>query len=377
MSNRRRNQQRITVFIGTFLAVIMGLSLLLPLLQSNVAVAPPSVDPTATPRPTLPPPIADFSSISFDETYLHPSGLFTAAQPSGWVPTRETNSTGEALVTLNNAEQLSVVEMRILRPVGEGPYDTTEAIDAIFDDAWLRSSWSSYTRWDESVRTIEDEQHIMDFTLSRANQDFIARQIATTDGTWVYITRVVTPTNASDMLQFVLNSQVETFDPIERFVGERMEWDAAFDAVNQTIIRYPGDWTIADSAPGAPTSISGAWGQLRVETIDEALADADAASAYVEGLRSGTEVLSVVDVEQMGQTGFRVAYQRETLDGTTESGAVTVLQGDEASYVANLLLGDPVAVDLNAEDLDASYAQAVELLSTFSLLPDVELASAN
>lgn len=377
MSNRRKQQQRFVQYMGIFLAVIMGLSLLLPLLQSNVAAPPAAApDPTATPRPTQPAPIENLEGISFEDTFLHRSGLFTAAVPTGWNVTRELNNTGEAVVTMNNPAQLSVIEARIIRPTADNPVETAEDLDGIFTEAYLRQSWNAYTSWQEDTREVEGDQHIINFSLGRSGQEFIARQVAFTDGTWVYALRVVTPTNASDDLLYVLDNELPTFQPVERYIGARIEFDAFYDEVSQHIIRYPNTWSVVDSAPGAPTSISGEGAQLRVETINAVIDSEDAASDYVAGLRSGTEVVSVQPVNQFGTDGFRVAYQRQTLDGAVESGAVALLQGDEQTHVANILLNDPTTVDLNSEDAATDFRDVVDTLDSFSLI-SLSLASSN
>jgi hypothetical protein len=302
---------------------------------------------------------------------LHPSGLFTAALPTGFAPQNQFSTTGEAQVSMENPEQLSVIEMRILRPTAEQSIETADDLNSIFNDAWLRQSWREYGSWDIDARRVDDNRLVMDFTLTQRGQNYIARQIAFADDTWVYTARVVTPANASEYLRHVLENQVESFQPIERYVGTALEWDGYYDSIAQHLIRYPGSWNVADSAPGAPASITGPGVEMRVETANNTIESEDAAEAFVAGLRAGTEVVSVQPIEQYGTPGYSVAYQRTTLDGATRSGLVYLLQGAEQTHVASLLLTDVGAVDLNADDVAETYAGTLGTLDTFSLFPDL------
>src|SRR5688500_17591819 len=106
----RSMQNRISVILGMVLVFAMAASLLLPLFSNFIP--PAQVDPgTPTPQPTVPAPVSDLNSISFAETYVHPSGLFTAAKPSGYTISNEFSTTGEAQATMRNADQLSVLEI--------------------------------------------------------------------------------------------------------------------------------------------------------------------------------------------------------------------------------------------------------------------------
>lgn len=373
-------RNRLTVYLGIFLAVMMALSTIIPLLGNQVPQQ--QQEPTTpTPRPTVPPPISDLSSIQFTETYLHPSGLFTAAIPTGWVPVNEFNTPGEVQVTMNNGQALSVVEIRILRPVGDLDLSSPEGLNTVFTSAWLQQSWRDYNAWLETDRKIEEDRHIIDFNLQRQGQDFIARQVSYSDGTWIYVFRVVTPSNASSVLRHVLQNEIESFSLVERFVGAPMEWNATYDEVNQHLIRYPGDWQLTDYAPGSPISVNGPTGVLRVETSDALIDSPAAASDYVEGLRSGITILSVEEVDLFGTPGYRVAYTLATPDGSTQSGLVVMMTDEDGTlHTANVRLTAVEDTDLNAIDPEApetplEQVQALEITETFSLLPELQLAS--
>lgn len=370
-------QQRITLFLGIFLSLGMVASAVLPLLQNQITSSQAQVQPTSTPRPTQPPP-PDTSTITFDSTYLHSSGLFTAAIPSSYSLVSEFNTVNEAQVTLDSSAAQSVMEIRIINPTEGVLLDSAQALGEQFTSDWLRTSWNRYTSWQEDARRVEDENLIMDFSLTRGGQDYVSRQVAFTDGTWIYTLRVVSPSNASESMQFVLNNEVDSFQVIDRYLGESLEWDGYFDDTANHLLRFPGTWAVVDGVDGAPASITGENTQLRVETTDATIDSSEAASDYVAGLRSNITVSTVDEVEQYGNTGFRVAYTQSTVDGATQSGAVLIINGAETNHVVNLLLTDVADTDLNAVDVSAedtaqNLIDARNTLDSFSLFPDLDI----
>lgn len=372
-------QRRITLFLGILLSFGMVASVVLPLISQNTQAAPVA-QPTEIPVPTAPAPPAT-ASILFDQNYLHSSGLFTVAIPTGWTIANEFSTLSEAQVTMQNPSALSVLEVRVVQPSEGVTLDSAGNLGAQFTEEWLRSSWRQYSTWREDARYVEGEQLFIDFNLSRQGQEFVARQVAFTDGTWIYSVRVVMPSNATEAMQYVLENEVASLQSIERFVGATLEWNGYFDDTNNHMIRYPNAWTVTDAAEDAPASIFGDRVLLRVEAVSTTVDTVDAASAYVAGLRTGTQVLSVEAVEQSGLTGYRVAYIVPTLDGPTQSGLALILTGEGGTvHVANALLVDAQntdlnAVDLAAEDTEQNIKDVRQALDTFSLLPEIELSS--
>jgi hypothetical protein len=360
-------QRRITVILGFGLAFAMGASLILPLLSTNLNNPAQTILPTATAAPTLPAPIANLGDIQFDETFLHESGLFEAAVPTGWRVINQATTTNEAQATLQNAEQLSVVEMRVIQPVEA--ISNNEALSDIFDNQWLGASWREYTSWTEDTRDVEENRVTMNFTLRRGQQEFIARQIATTDGEWVYVTRVVTPPNASEMLQYVLTETSETITPNKQFNNAPFAWVSYFDESDGHFIRFPQIWQVVDAAPGAPATIEGDLSTLRVESDAVQLNTADEALGWIEGWRSGVTAIASEAVEQFGYEGFRVSYSLETLDGVAESGVAILLNDGEGTlHIANLRVPASGLDLLNAEEA-GEFAESLAVLDTFTINP--------
>jgi hypothetical protein len=375
--NTRTWQQRFSVFLGVLLVFATLAGAFLPMIQNSLASNQQQVSPTQTPVPTVPAP-PDTALINFNEVYLHPSGLFTASIPTGWQITSEVNTTGEALVTMQNPAALSVVEIRVIRPTSEILLDTPTNMGAYFNAEWLNASWRQYTNPREDQRRVEGDRLIMDFTLNQRSQTYAARQVAFDDDTWIYAIRVVTPSNATDALQYVLDGVVASVRPLRNYVGQPLDWFGYFDNTNKFMIRYPSTWSLVDAADGAPASIMGTNAQLRVEAANLDIATSEAASAYVTGLRSGITVLSVNEVVVQGVAGYRVAYTLTTLDGTSQSGLVLILNNGTSNYIANVLLTDVAATDLNTVDLAAEgVAQNIKdaraVLESLALFPEISV----
>lgn len=370
----RTMQRRVTVGLGILLAVAMGASLILPLLQ-NVAVQSQiaAEQPTPLPTATLPPPLTDFSGISFDTTYLHPSGMFTTTIPSGWEVGNSTTAINEDVITFRNPDQLSVIEQRLIQPIE--PVESLEDVSAIFTDAWLRSSWREYSTWSESTRSIRDDQVVIDFTLSRTGQDYVARQVARTDGRYVYVTRAVFPENSPEAVRFIVENMDPALEVVPIYAGLPLDWGSYFDPQEKHIIRYPSNWRVEDAAPGLPASISGPEGELlRVEAIDAAIDSEEAAAEFVAGLRSGIEVTSTTTFDRNGVSGFAVAYQEPTLEGPARSGYAVMFDDDAGRWhVADLRLPQS-GVNLNDMDTAANYPDVFTMMETFNRLPDVNVA---
>jgi len=369
----RKNQQRISIGISVVMIFAMLFSTVVGMFQVN-QTAPVEL-PTATPAPTVPAP-PELASITFDETYVHPSGIYTVAVPSGWTPDTPFTTSGEAQTTMRNPSALSLVEVRVVSPGEETPVASVEDLDAFFNEAWLRSSWIEYNTWNESTRRVEGDRSIIDFTLSRSGQNYVARQIAYTDGTWIYAVRGVVPSNAANVLVYLLDNVSNSLHVVDRYVGAPLNWTGYYSTAAGHLIRFPNTWSVTDSAEGAPASIAGDGVQMRVEALDAPIASADDASAYVAGLRSGITVLTTEEVTQFDASGYRVAYTLANVDGGTESGVALILNGADKAHVANALLPAVAATDLNALDTAAADApqsavEALNALSSFSLFADI------
>lgn len=370
--------KRVTVILGLVMVIAMGSSVILPLLRVNTPTS--TTQATATPAPTLPPPITDLSSIGLDTTYVHPSGLFSVADPTGWTPGQPINNTETVEIAFSNTNQGSVIQAIVYIPsvAPEAPL-TLDSVDAYWSTEVLAQSWSRYSNWRETSpeRIREGDRLITDFELTLRDQTYVARQSAWTDGSWIYNLRVVAPENATDMLKYLVDTLTPTLKPITQFAGTPAQWNAYIDQTTGLAMRFPATWTIADSAPGRPASIDADGLTLRLENIqDAAVQDADSAQAWVESTRPNISIVSTNPIERQDYSGYSVAYSYTDADGETQSGLALLLNGDNNSlYTANLRL-TAAGVDLNSEDASGMYADMIEALNTFTILPVVDTAGA-
>ncbi|MCY4022553.1 MAG: hypothetical protein OXF32_03820 [Anaerolineaceae bacterium] len=360
--------KRITIIFGISMAAILALTTLL----SAVAPNQPRVVPTAAPVATFPPPPAP-ESIVFAQRFLHPAGLYTVAVPAGWgVDEAENTLSGLRTVLANEAAQ-SVIQVDVDRPPrssDSGPL-TLDVLDARYNNAWLASSWREYRDWEESERRRSaDDRLIIDFALQHGGQTFVARQQSWTDGEWIYAVRVVTPENATAALLQLLEGTADSLRPLKELADTPFLWNAWFDGERAHFIRYPQDWTLSDSAPGRPTSLSGGDASLRIESLEGQVADEAAAGASVSARHSGAEVLSVAALAPEGAEGFAVAWRGRNVDGDSHSGFDVLLNGaDGQLHVASLRF--PGLTDLNSEEGAAAEPDLEMMMRSFRLLPDL------
>jgi len=377
MSNN--GSKRALVIISILMVVAIGGSALLPLFTNNVVQT--AVPPTEVPKPTFPPPLTDFSSVSLDQDYLHPSGLFSVAQPTGWTPAAPVSNPTGAEITMNNPTLLSVIQVAL--QITPEPIDTLDKLDALYTSAALNDSWSNYRRdaqtgqnYRETGRKRENNQLTLDFEL-RNNRDqiFLARQVSWADGNWVYSVRVVMPEDAIDALKFMVDNLTPTVKGNQAaFDGTPADWNAYFDPTHNIVIRYPSTWTLDDGGPGRPASFSGDNAVLRVETLPGlSAADEAAARAWVEANRPSAAILSVAPVTRGDLSGFAVAYTFSDADGNPQSGLALLLNSADALHVANLRVAAP-DVDFNTDDLIEPYTTLANILRTFQSLGDIRVA---
>lgn len=378
MQSQRR--QRVYVIVTGFMAFLMIASAILPSISQNQSpIVQPQAEPTEIPVPTFAPP-PSIDTINFDQKYLHPSGLFTVAQPSGWASTRDSNNGTHVQVNFNNDPAKSVIETYIEKP--SEPIETLDELSAHFSQEDLESSWRNYSSPTETGRFIDKEKErvLIDFELTLGRQTYLARHVAQIKDGWIYVTRVVTPNNARDLLLFLVDQLPPTIERVELFAEaptEEIAWSAYYSLEDNLIIRYPNGWAVADGGPGEPVSIEGNNGEvLRIETIDDMPIDSeDAARSFVEGLRTGISVVSVEPTTRNGGEGFQVAYNLKTLEGENQNGIAVLLNDENGTlYVANARAnGDPADLNNPGDDLSFQTQNLIGTIDSFNLTTGINL----
>jgi hypothetical protein len=371
MSNKRmtaaERRRRQYIVFSVVMVAVLSLSALAPIFTSGIVEPTPVTPTTPTPVPVIPTPISDLSSISFENQVVSSTGLFSVAVPTGWEVGTNTATPTEAQLTQRNTPAESVIETRVILP--PAPVSDVEGVRAFFDDAWLASSWRDYTSWDKASDSVVGDSYVADFNLRRTTRNFIARQEAWTDGTWIYMVRVVTPPNAPEQLKYVLDGVRRSLVANTQFEGAPFNWSSYFDTTNKYLIRFPTSWAVTDSASGAPTSLAGDGASLRIETMAVALADTTAAETWVTETYGAT-IVSSQAVDRFGTPGFAVAYQVPDADGGTVSGYAVILVEGERVHVADLRMPG-AGIDLNAEDDAQQYGTWKQIMDSFGLFPEI------
>jgi len=372
--------RRASLILGGIMIVVIALSAILPIFTNNAASALNTPVATNAPTVTSPPVVSDFSGIKFDTDYLHPTGLFSVAIPTGWIPGQQTTNSNGVEITMNNGALLSVIQTSV--QISQSAVPDLDTIDSLYTSATLNSSWSNYSKYAdtglnyrEQSRTRADNKLVIDFELKNTGgQVFVARQVAWADQDWIYSIRVVTPENQINLLKYLMDNLVKSFKPNRVFDGTPGDWQAYFDPSNNLIIRFPSDWRITDSAPGRPASIDGSTGSLRVQaqSVSAALDEA-AARNWVSANVPGATVTIAKDTKRGDLSGFMVAYTYADADGNPNSGLALLLNGaNNMLYSANLRIFE-ANVDLNTDTAQVSHSDLMKILSSFQLLTGIKV----
>lgn len=357
MENTRR-QRRYAIIAISLVAVMVFTAVAQSFLPTTQTT---TVEPTASVAPTLPPPPADLSAIPFDQTYVHPSGLYLVKHPTDWAPTRPSNNGTQVQINLENIVQQSVVELYVDN--ANPPVTNASELSARFDATALENGWRRYSSWEETAREVDAEANTVNisFTLELRGQTYIARHFAELreDGL-IYVTRAVTPINASELLTYLIDNGRTAIVPVEAFSAAPVAWSSFFSDPDNLIVRHPNNWVLRDGQAGQPVTIeSSGLGTLFVESVSgQTVADADAASAFVLSRRPNAEILAVEPVERNGAAGFAVSFKTVTSEGEAQSGLAVLLNDGEALRTATVRVFN-TDVDLNADDATDSPLQAV------------------
>lgn len=381
MAKRNQGTRWGVLIFGISMAAVMVLSLmsgyLFQLAQRIDLARQQRIASQPTALPTFAPPVQT-SLISFEDEALQASGLFSMAIPAppewGAVESSYDGFSNRARLILRN--EANVVEASAESP--ETPITSMEELETLYNEQTLGSSWRSYTDWRETQRvptTIADKDVLqLDFELDFRGQTFIARQASWFDDERVYSVRVITPENANELLVFLLDELVSSFDVLDRFAGTPLDWSAYYDDQSGHIVRYPRDWQVTDAAAGFPASVEAANASMRVEAVEgESIADADAAEAYVAGLPGVADVLGVTEVTRDDLSGYQVAYTFDSVSGAAGSGAVVLLNGEDRLHLANLR-ATGLDANLNEAAEDAVATNYSDILASFSTLSGVQYA---
>lgn len=387
-----KSTKRATLVLSAIMLVAIVSSTFVSLFTNNLTTTQ-AVTPTPFPTATVPAPVADLTAIRFDQTYLHPTGLFTVAQPTGWNPTQPSSAPDNAEITFNNPNQLSVIQVAVSQP--GVPITTLDELDALYNRDTLDSTWTNYRRnpdfqlqsadprvgqyYRETARERIDDRLQIDFEVQdNARRTYVARQVSWFDANYTYSVRVVTLNNDIPTLRYMVENLTPTLRVNPEFIGAPLDWQAYFDPITRYVIRYPAGWTQTDGSAGRPNSFSGPANGipavLRVESqAGVSVADEAAAQAFVQALRPDLTIQSVQAITRGNLNGFNVAYQQPTVDGADESGLVTLLNGPAGALaIANFRVSTP-GIDLNSAEAATAYSDIVNSSASFQYLTEINI----
>lgn len=363
MDNRRR--QRTYATFAIFMVVLMAMTAILPALAPNTTI-PQNIEPTATIIPTFPAPPADLSTITFDQVYLHPSSLYIMNYPEGWVPEYQ-NATRQ--VNFKNASAQSDIEIYVEVP--QPAPATLQEVSARYDDSTLAAGWRTYNRWEETNREIDAANNavVIDFELERRGQTFLARHNAELRDGRIYVTRVITPSNARALLLDLLDKAKTAVKPVEVFADTPVEWNGYYSDVENFVVRYPSSWTLRDGAPGQPVTIEQTnQAVLRVESIDGNVGDEDAARELVLTRQPNADIKTVQTTERVGSSGFEVSYTFRNLEGEPQSAIMVILpDGENTLRVATVRVANQNLDLFNHDSQVFVVSDAARVASSFNL----------
>lgn len=370
MDNNQRKQRRYAVF-AVFMVVLMSMTAILPSIAPNTSIQQ-AIVPTATVLPTFPAPPADLSTIVFNETYLHTSGLYLVDYPEGWTPVRPSNNGTQVQVNFENTAAQSVIETYLDVPT---PAVTTlQDVSARYNENTLRASWNRYNSWQETNREIDvaNNSVVIDFELVSRGQTYLARHNAElkADGR-IFVMRVVTPSNARALLLDLMTKAKTALHPVDAFAASPVAWTAYYSEQDDLIIRHPAGWSVTDGGAGSVVTIEnpGSTSVLRIETVAGSAADEDAARAVVLALRPNAEIKTVSAVERNGVAGFDVSYVYRTAEGEPFSVLSAILpDGEDTLRVASVRLSNVDGDLLNTSGSQTALANdARAVIATFNL----------
>ena len=345
--SRKRSRQGATLIgaaIGVVIIVTFVLSLLAP--GSNRRASTVPEDLLGTPAATtvvVPTPEPD-PQVTGSTPYIHSSGLFRVFRPAGqgWTlnENASVNASSIASVVIQNVRRLVVIH-NYIRPNVE--YETPQALSENFlTTQHFAGAWQDYDRWEETARTVQDDKVIVDFNLTQLDVDYIARVAYWVQDGWLFVARVVTPANNPLLLDRLFTQVVDGFVGFDALMALPVDWTAHVDQQLGYIWRHPNAWQRVAGDVGRPVTFTAETeaGTLRVRTWaepDQALADEDAARAWLVENRDGAEVLSAQPVERGAGAGFALAYTFLTTTGDPQSGLMVLLNDAAGTlFVADL-----------------------------------------
>ena len=386
--SQKRNQRRAT-FIGALLGFIIiitfVISLIAPGSNSRRSSSGDNTFPTLTPygtglppTPVIIPTVDPNPQLEGELPYIHSTGLYQTFRPAGndWVINEGQGADGTASVVIQSPARLAVIH-NYIRPGVQ--YENAEALSTDFlTENHFVDAWSEYDSWMETGRTISDNKVFVDFDLSSAGNQYLGRAIAWVDNGWLYVTRMVVPSNNPALLALLQKYVLSEFVGYPQLQVLPEFWPAYSDQELGFLLKHPAGWLVVAGSKGRQVTfdvpVDSGKTTVRVwATADKPIDDETQAQAWLTETESTATVVAIEPAQRVLGTGFQIAYTYRDTAGDSHSGLMMMLNDDHnALFTANLQATPPDMNWLDAQtlsEMDGETAQA--LISGFIVLPDI------
>lgn len=360
-TTRHSTAERILRIAGVvFFIAMLALAGLSPILTDPNTVP---VAPTPATNALFPEVPAGGVPITLVGTYVHPSGLFTLPEISGWArpgdePEETVTPLGENFLTRAGATYINNDWASVAHAfVEDDPTNKMQSprdLQAYYDNGRLGEAWVKYTGgWKELSRRIEGDALIIDTEMYYEQQTYLGRQISRLQGRWLMVLRLVAPNNNPGLLNALQSAYLPGFKLWETARSVPLNWKTLADFTAGYMVRYPTDWKQADGTPGKPYTLTGDFSGANYTLITQSrpvapLTSIDEAKAWVMANIPKAAIQGAVSEDRGGVTAFSVSYTLADADGNRRSTLITLIAGAERLY--SITLSTAGGRDLLAQD---------------------------
>ena len=376
---------RIIALLG--LVTVFALSGLLGITRQTTT---PGVSPTpgiGSPTPLTFPTVPSTGTVlTLDQTYIHPSALFSVPHIVSWdlPPNGEEKvdpSNGvkisRAGATFINGAVLSVAHVFVERDPDRKAKAVAD-LDAYYNKANLDAAWTNFIGgYKETKRRTDGDKFIIDFELYLNGNIFLGRQVSQFDGDWLKVTRLVTPDNNPQLMDNLQETIWSRFTVYMAQANIPIFWPSVTDSVFGYVVRYQPGWNLVNGTAGNPFIVAGPLRGANITMTTKAepgksvKADTDA-RAWVTAKQATNAILTVQPATINGVSGFNVSYSDPDTDGNARSAVSTLLNGPTGSLYSVTFVSSTRGIDFLGTDPTVP-GELAQLRGTFMLIPANQL----
>lgn len=384
--SRRRRRQRAT-FIGAAIGLMVIFTFVISLINPDFGtntntsddvtlITPGTAEPT---RVIVPTPDPD-PQLEGEPVYIHSTGYFQTFRPAGddwYIDDTPIDDQASRLSLVMQSQERLVVLHNYIQPGVE--YESLESLSENFLTAeHYAGEWSRYGSWQETgERQITDNRITINFRLEAEDTPYIGRDVMWLDGTWLYVSRVVVPSNNPALLDTLDQLVISNFIGYHDIQALPRLWPVYTDQQLGFLFKYDPGWQLAAGGVGRPvtfnSTVEATRGTTRVWTVPERLIESpEAAEAWLTETSPNATILGSGTIErEFGSGGYQVSYRFQDDSGDAHSGLVVLLNDDAGTlYIADLHLDAPNLNLLSDENLAPEQMTTRQgLVEGFTILP--------